>query len=126
MEIFVSLSITSREMTADEIVANIGMAGDRLWGVGDIRMGTSIKESRNGWKIESHREMCDDIEPAIQSLLDRTIGYEKKFDFLGDRCEALVRCVIYSKETPALYVHADLIKRISLLNASLDFDLFLI
>lgn len=126
MEVFVSLSITSNQMTADEIGAQLEMQCDKCWKVGDFRGKTKIKEKANGWKIEHHAESVDDVQPTLESLLNRVSGKENRLVELARSCEVLVRCAVYSKGAPPLFFDNHILEIITRIKAALDIDLYLV
>ena len=124
MNSFVKLKIISDELTKSDITSLIGLEGDYAWSKGEYRKNTKIKEKRHGWAIESQINKGLDINSHLRALLDRTLGYEDKIEQLLPKAEILVSCAVYFEETPSLYFDADLIKRMSLIGADFDIDLY--
>jgi len=125
MEVFASLSVTSYQMSADEIGANISVQCDKHWTVGDVREKTTIKEKKNGWEIICHSPLVDDILLPINDLLSRVSGSEEKVRAITNYCNVLVRCAVYSKDVPSLYLDNGTLQKLVDIKASFDIDLYL-
>lgn len=126
MEVFVSLSVTSSQMSSAEIGASIGEQCDRCWAAGDVREKTIIKEKKNGWSIVCHSESVDDIQLPINDLFSRIHGDEGKIAALTSCCEILVRCAVYSNDVPPLYLDNNTLHKLAGIKASFDIDLYFI
>lgn len=125
MEVFASLSVTSSQMSTTKIGASIGAQCDRCWAAGDVREKTIIKEKKNGWRIVCHSESVDDIQQPINDLFRRIHGAEDKIAALTSCCEVLIRCAVYSKDVPSLYLDASTLQKLAGITASFDIDLYL-
>lgn len=125
MQVFVKLQVTSNKMDAIGIEASLKIKPDTIWSVGDVRKNTIIQEKNNGWAIECRVDDCESVEEPLSLILDRLAQNISAFNVLSDDCEILLRCAVYSEEVPSFYITNECLKRISLMNADLDFDLYL-
>ena len=122
----VRLKIVSSNLTPKEISAAIGLRCNKSWRPGDRRGRTIIRETTNGWILNSGLTEASSLEEQISHLLNRLEPSAEKLRALSEQESVELSCVIYASASPALNFSKSTIDQISRIGASLDIDLYLI
>ncbi len=126
METVVRLVVTSDTLNSEDITSRVGVSGTRTWNVGDVRLGTKIKEKENGWLLNSSVEKASELEEHIESIKSLVSGFEdnfKKFASIeGNDVELSV--VLYFSDRPPLGLESEDITWLYKIGASVDIDLY--
>lgn len=125
-EIYASLRVLSIVLSARELVQALGVVPDKQWGIGDTREKTSIRRKENGWEIVSALPLSAGIEEHINALLLRAEAAAEAFNLLGEDACVLLSCAVYCESVPALFLSAEVVKRLAAIGAGLDLDVYVL
>lgn len=123
-ETIVRLKVLSPDRTPEQITEALGVPCDSCWRVGDKRVHTIIKETTNGWVLDSKLPSTAILEAHIDALLGVINARVDSVRYLATTSEVVLSCVIYADTAPALYFDNVAIEKLARLGASLDIDLF--
>jgi len=124
--VFVWLGVFSTSLTPTEIDTILGIKCDESWLKGDFRKGTKLRESKNGWIMNSRLSEYEPVEDHVRALLDRISPYIRNFKSVLDSAhvELSVAVYMYSDRTPVLNFDKATLSNLCELGASLDIDLY--
>jgi len=126
-----SIRVLSKSLNAEEIGNILSIKFDEKREIGQPRTKkTILKFTENVWILKSNTDPNLPLENHIENLFEK-IGPEiKNFSQLEEKnCEVVCQCIIegdYEEDGyPEIYFSPNLIKNLSLINASIDVDLYI-
>jgi hypothetical protein len=125
----VKLTISSIDLTSEEICDAVGLTCDQEWKIGDQRGKTIIREKENGCMFESTLPESSPLEDHVDALISRLKPYSEKIKTLSKTNEVEFSCVIYNyidPVNPGFHFEKGIISDIHSLGADLDIDLYLL
>jgi hypothetical protein len=108
------------------VTARTTLQPTKTWRTGDVRyLATGRLHEDSGWRLDGTCPSTDAIEPHVVGLLDELERSAVGWDDVCAEGIRLISVVVYANEyIPALYLSAEVLKRIARLGASLDVDLY--
>ena len=129
LKYYASIDVFSKSLNAENIENILNIKYDEKREIGQPRAKkTILKYTENIWKLKSNTDPNLPLEHHIENLLERIGPNIKNFSQLGDNCEVQCSCIIEGEEedgTPEIGFPSSLIQKLSLLNASIDVDLYI-
>lgn len=123
MKIFVILQITSEKLEARDFL--LKLRPDRVWKIGDFKERTKLVEKNNGWSISERYDDAVSVSESVADFLKRVEGHCELFKSLPRTCNVMLRCAVYSEDSPALFFNESLVAKMAGINASFDIDLYI-
>lgn len=125
-ETIVRLKVLSVVLTPEQITKELGIACDKSWLAGNTRAHTIIKETTNGWILDSGLPPTLPLEAQLETFLKRLMLYSLKIRTLSMHSTVELSCVIYARTPPPLYFSSSIIFSLAELGASFDIDLYML
>jgi hypothetical protein len=125
VETIVRLKIFGVDFDPTQTVTRFNLSPDRIWKIGDFRPKTSILETTNGFIIGSGLPTTTPHNEQIIALFNN-LGKETCSAFLRLKVNVELSCVIYSDQIPCLYLERDVVQMASSIDASIDFDVYIL
>lgn len=127
-----NLSVFSKELTAEDIEDILSIKADKKKKMGDKRIEYEkciLRNEENIWVLTSKIDPSLPLSEQIESLFKRIRPKIKNFSLIEKKCEVVFDCIVegdLDDGNPELNFPTRLIKDFSLINASLDIDLYLV
>ena len=109
----------------DEIANRLGMSPTEVKLKGESLPGTRVR-SKNSWSVASPLARGDEfIDSHLDALLELISPRAPEIKEIGQECEIGINCVGYFYGAhPGFHLSRELIQRLSVLELSVDFDLY--
>jgi len=127
-----SIYVSSKLIKAEDIekILNIKFDEKREIGQPFGKIG-KLKFDENYWILKSDTAQDLPLENHINNLFEKIGSNIKNFALLGKNCEVQCSCYIKGDNevedyNPEINLTSDLIKKLSLINASIDVDLYIL
>ncbi len=131
LKYYSSIRVLSKALTAEDIENILNIKFDEKREIGQPRtIKTILKFNENIWILKSNTEANLPLENHIENLFEK-IGPEiKNFPKLDENnCEVVCQCIIEGNSEedgyPEIYFSPNLIKKLSIINASIDVDIYI-
>jgi hypothetical protein len=131
LKYYSSIRVLSKSLNAEEIENILNIKFDEKREIGQPRtIKTILKFNENIWILKSNTDANLPLENHIESLFDK-IGPEiKRFSQLEENdCRVVCQCIIEGNSEedgyPEINFSPNLIKKLSIINASIDVDLYI-
>jgi len=129
LKFYSSIDVFSKSLDAEEIGNILKIKFDEKREIGQLRAKNSIlKYAENVWKLKSNTDPNLPLDNHIENLFEKIGPNIKNFTQLENNCEVQCSCIIEGDEedgNPEINFPSNLIKKLSLINASIDVDLYI-
>ena len=128
LKYFSSIKVFSKSLSAEEIENILNVKFDEKRKIGDPRSKSILTFSENVWILKSSISPDLPLSDHVENLFEK-IGPEiKNFPKIENTCEVECSCIIEGNEedgSPEINFPPGLIKKLSLINAGIDVDMYL-
>ena len=125
VELRVSFVISGFDGAPEAIDAALGLRPGKLWHVGEVIPGTTLRRKQNAWLLESPLEDHMNLNNHVAWLLERLPKSLEPLRAITSTWNAKLFCAVYTTgERPALGVTGDAVRRLADLGAAIDVDLY--
>jgi hypothetical protein len=128
-QIEVSLTLTSKVLTAPQIAETMQIRPTASWSIGDHINKTEIRYKHNGWQYRHETKETLVFEDVLCELLDELMRNELQIHSMASNAmlDREISCAIYIySEAPVFILSPSTIRRLAKLNADLDVFLILV
>ena len=129
LKFYSSIDVFSKSLNAEEIENILNIKFDEKSEIGQPRTKkTILKFTENIWTLKSNTDPNIPLKNHIENLFEKIGPNIKNFPQLGNNCEVQCSCIIDGDEddgNPEINFPSNLIKKLSLINASIDVDLYI-
>lgn len=122
----VHLKITSLSHSPEEITKIIGLRPDFSWTPGSFRSVTTIRESTNGWRIESKLPKEKSFSLHIQDVMSRIAPYRDKVKNFSTSESVVLYCAVYSTHSPEITFSKEQVDQFSMIGAQVEVDVYVL
>jgi hypothetical protein len=117
--------LTGFEQSPEEISKLIGLEPSRSWATGSERSNSKIPYDTSAWILESRLSESASLEYHLEDLLNQLEPFAGRIVALPSPHASWIEMVGYFDERyPGLSLDTKLLRRVSALGASLDFDFY--
>jgi hypothetical protein len=129
LKYYSSIDVFSKSLNAEEIENILNIKFDEKREIGQPRTKkTILKYTENVWILKSHTDPNIPLKNHLENLFEKIGPNIKNFSQLVNNCEVQCSCIIEGDEedgNPEINFPSNLIKKLSLINASIDVDLYI-
>lgn len=111
----------------EEVVKQTGISPSTSWHKGEVKPGTSMQYSDNGWELKSSLPLESSLVDHINFLLSAVRPVQEQLLSLTKKYYSILSCAIYfGEESPEVHLDNELLRQIGELNLKFDLDLYCI
>lgn len=126
-EVKVSITITDFSCDPAQVSEHLRVSPTATWRTGDQVGRTARVHKENGWRLRAPQREAASLNDDVEWLLTKLEGGLQTLSNVTGGHYLELACVIYvERETPGLHLEADTLRRLTVLGAHLDIDLYVV